>query len=306
MEGESEAMPDSMDVDEAAAMDPESPAETEVQPEAPEQGPPEFWNAEDKAAWDDVPAGLRPLLRKYEQQRVEFVNEKAREAAAIRAEARAEVERHAGVVDAAARWWAEAGPALQRAFASKWAEVDWKALAEKNPTEWARLNQQRLDEAAMLAEADRRGQADRQAAEQREAEALHQARTAEHAKLAARLPEYFATPDAAHRTYGELGRFLAAKGIPADRINAIYEAPIIELALNAWRFEQAQQHALRSAARAKEGPSARPTPTRIAPGPASRAGNRTNDAARQAAERFRQSGGSSLDDAAELIRLNDL
>ncbi|MBV8410225.1 MAG: hypothetical protein JOY64_21530, partial [Alphaproteobacteria bacterium] len=274
-----------------------------------EEPAPEFWSAEDKAAWDDVPAELRPVLKKYEQQRVEFVNEKAREAAAVREQARAEVARHAAMVAEAARWWGEAGPALQGAFADKWAQVDWRALADKNPSEWARLNQQRLDEAAMLAEAERRGQADRQAAEQRAAQELAEAREAEHQKLADKLPDFFGTQDAAAKTYDELGRFLLAKGIPVERINAVYEAPIIELALSALRFEQAQQHALRSAERAKQGQSARPTPTRIAPGPSfakASEGNRQGDAVRQASARFRQSGGSSLDDAAELIRLNDL
>ena len=243
------------------------------------------------------------------QQRVEFVNEKAREAAAVREQARAEVARHAAMVAEAARWWGEAGPALQGAFADKWAQVDWRALADKNPSEWARLNQQRLDEAAMLAEAERRGQADRQAAEQRAAQELAEVREAEHQKLADKLPDFFGTQDAAAKTYDELGRFLLAKGIPVERINAVYEAPIIELALSALRFEQAQQHALRSAERAKQGQSARPTPTRITPGPSvasAKEGNRQGDAVRQASARFRQSGGSSLDDAAELIRLNDL
>jgi hypothetical protein len=331
MEGESDKeLPESMDVDEAvAAMDedsdlpdrahlarPHEARETRAVQESDdsedvptEEAAPEFWSAEDKAAWNDVPAELRPLLRKYEQQRVEFVNQKAREAAEIREQARAEVERQAAIVDEAARWWAHAGPALQRAFADKWAQVNWNELAEKNPSEWAKLNQQRLDEAAMLAEAQRRGQADREAADKRAEQEFHRLRSAEHAKLTEKLPDFFGTPDAAHKTYDALGRFLSAKGIPAERINAIYEAPIIELALNAWRFEQAQQHALRSAERAKQGQSARPTPTRVAPGPSfARAseGNRQSDAARQVGERFRQSGGSSLNDAAELIRLSGL
>jgi hypothetical protein len=89
------------------------------------------------------------------------------------------------------------------------------------------------------------------------------------------------------------------------------------MALNAMRFEQAQQHVLRSsegkALSAKAGKTpGRPTPTRVAPGPASpapsqaRAGNRTSDAARQVGERFRKNGGNSIADAAELIRLNGL
>src|SRR5580765_5414745 len=102
MEGESESvvpetipesMPATMDVDEAVAAmedDPDLPVqENHDSEDVPADEPPAFWNAEDKAAWADVPASLRPLLRKYEQQRVEFVNQKAREAAEIREQARA-------------------------------------------------------------------------------------------------------------------------------------------------------------------------------------------------------------------------
>ena len=246
-------------------------------------------------------------MKKYEQQRVEFVNEKAREAAAMRAQAAAEIAQANTTADQSAAWWQQAGPALQRAFADKWSQVKWAELAEKDPKEWARLNQQRLNEAALLGEAQRRGQAELQAAQQRAQERFQHARNTEHARLAERLPDWFGTPDAAERTYRELGNFLFAKGIAPDRINAIYEAPIIELALNAWRFEQAQQAALRSSARAKEGNvAARPTPTRVAPGPATRTGNRESDAARQVGERFRRGGGASIADAAELIRLSGL
>jgi hypothetical protein len=316
-------LPQSVDVAEAMALMPDddaagddaaaaaAEAQSQPEPEAAEpeaaepeeEGPPAFWSAEDKAAWARVPAELRPVLRKYEQQRVEFVNARAREAAELREVARAEVERHAAVVDDAARWWAEATPALQRAFADKWAEVNWRELAEKNPNEWARLNQQRMDEAALLAEANRRGEADRQLSEARaEAQAV-EARRGEHAKLAERLPDWFGTPERAHRTYDAIGRFLFEKGIPAERINAVYEAPIVELALNAWRFEQAQQHAQRRGTRGREALPAHPAPTRVAPGPASSAmgmaGNRGGEAARQAGERFRRTG--DVGDAARLI-----
>jgi len=295
------------DAEAAAAAAPE--VETE---ESVDEAAPEFWSADDKQAWKTVPAELRPVLKKYEQQRVEFVNEKAREAAAVRAEAARQVDRANATADQSAAGWQQAGPALQRAFADKWSEVKWAELAETDPKQWARLNQQRLDEAAVLSQAQRRGEAEMQAAQQRAAERLQQARNTEHARLADRLPDWFGTSEAAEKTYRELGNFLFAKGIPAERINAIYEAPIIELALNAFRFEQAQQAALRSSTRAREGHvAARPTPTRVAPGPATsasqgRAGNRQGDAARQAGERFRKSGGDSIADAAELIRLSGL
>jgi hypothetical protein len=207
------------------------------------------------------------------------------------------------VVDQAAQWWQQAGPALQQAFADKWSQVNWTALAEKNPAEWARLNQIRMDEAAVLAEANRRGQQDVQAATARAEQAFQHAKHVEHAKLAQKLPDYFGAPETSQKTYDELGKFLLAKGIPADRINQIHEAPIIEMALNAMRFEQAQK---RASTVTTANTTARATPTRVAPGPASRAGNRTSDAARQVGERFRKNGGNSIADAAELIRLNGL
>ena len=281
--------------------EPEEVAEDEVPAEGSDA--PEFWSAEDKAAWNAVPPELRPVLKKYEQQRVEFVNEKAREAATIRARAAEEVQRANAVVDQAAQWWQQAGPALQQAFADKWSQVNWTALAEKNPAEWARLNQIRMDEAAVLAEANRRGQQDVQAAAARAEQAFQRAKHVEHAKLAHKLPDYFGAPETSQKTYDELGKFLLAKGIPADRINQIHEAPIIEMALNAMRFEQAQK---RASTVTTANTTARTTPTRVVPGPASRAGNRTSDAARQVGERFRKNGGNSIADAAELIRLNGL
>ena len=293
----------------------QQPEEGEAEQETAEaDGPPEFWSAEDKVAWQKIPAELRPLVKQYEQQRVQFVNEKAREAAAVREQVQREVKQLADTVDQAARWWAEAGPALQQAFASKWEKTNWAELAEKDPAQYVKLRTEAETEAGLLAEAHRRGQADIQAARQRAEQAFQQARQAEHAKVATRLPEYFGTPEKAARTYDELGKFLFAKGIPADRINQIHEAPIIELALAAMRFEQAQNKASTALA-GKTGQAAnttaRATPTRVAPGPApapsqARTGNRQSDAARQVGERFRRSGGSDIQAAAELIRLNGL
>jgi len=315
-EGDDATAEDGGEGDETA----EDAAGEEAEVTAEDAEPPEFWSADDKAAWESVPAELRPVLKKYEQQRVEFVNEKAREAAQVRTQAAQDVERANAVIAQAAQWWQETGPALQRAFADKWAQVDWKALAEKNPAEYARLDQERQKEATLLAEANRRQQEDTRAATERAAQAFEQAKHAENAKLAHKLPDYFGSPEKAQKTYNELSRFLFAKGIPAERIAQVHEAPIIELALNAMRFEQAQKKAspvLRSSegtvtqASSQTRPgaantTARATPTRVAPGPARRTGNQASEAARQVGERFRKNGGNSIADAAELIRLSGL
>jgi hypothetical protein len=214
-------------------------------------------------------------------------------------------EAAASLVEQSAAWWQQNGPAFRKAFVDKWAGVDWKALAEKDPAEVQRLIAERQQEETLLAEADRRGQADIAAARQQEEQKLQAARQAEHAKLAERLPDFFG-PERARQTYDELSRFLFAKGIPADRIAAIYEAPVIELALSAMRFENAQR-ALRS--RASGGGGRNPvktTPTRIDPGPGNTPGNRNGADLREVGERFRQSGGASIADAAELIRLSGL
>jgi hypothetical protein len=292
------------DEDAGEGEEPEEAAEDEAPAEGSDA--PEFWSAEDKATWNAVPAELRPVLKKYEQQRVEFVNEKAREAATVRARAAEEVQRANAVVDQAAQWWQQAGPALQQAFADKWSQVNWTALAEKNPAEWARLNQIRMDEQAVLAEANRRGQQDVQAATARAAQAFQHAKRAEHDKVAAKLPDHFGTPEKAAKTYDELGRFLFSKGIPADRINLIHEAPIIEMALSAMLYERAKTKASTVTNPGAANNTARATPTRVAPGPAHTTGNQASEAARQVGERFRKNGGNSIADAAELIRLNGL
>lgn len=325
--------PDSVDVQEAVALmaeteaeptleqnavaeSAEAPGEESVQdttaaPESDElervmvEDAPDYWSAEDKARWGEVPEDLRPVLRKYEQQRAAFLHEKTREAAKACDEAVQAAKAAGKVVEQAAAWWQQNGPAFRKAFADKWSGTDWKALAEKDPEGVQRLIQQRQEEEALLAEAERRGQAEMAAAEERAEQERQVARRAEHAKLAEKLPEFFG-PDRARQTYDALSRFLFEKGIPADRISQIYEAPVIELALAAMRWERAQ-NALRSRDRGEGGGiTAKTTPTRIAPGPAARLDNRASAAARQVGERFRQGGGASIADAAELIRLNGL
>lgn len=307
---EQELGADSSDTSEQEAVEagPEVPESEEQEPAIADEAP-DYWSPEDKARWSEVPEDMRPVLRKYEQQRAAFLHQKTREAAKARDEA-VKVSQAAGkLVEQAAAWWEQNGPAFRKAFADKWSGIDWKALAEKDPEGVQRLIQQRQEEEALLVEAERRGEADRAVAQQKAEQERLTAYRVEHAKLAEKLPEFFG-PDRAHQTYDALSRFLFEKGIPADRIAEIYEAPVIELALAAMRWERAQV-ALRNRERGEGGAApvrnpAKTTPTRIAPGPAARLDNRERAAVRQVGERFRQSGGASIADAAELIRLNGL
>jgi hypothetical protein len=322
-------MPESVDVEGAVALlgdvaaeDAEREPETDAEPapsddrdedqsEADSQtaeadGAPEFWSTDDKAMWRDVPEALRPVIAKYEQQRIAYVNEKAREAAQAREEAMHVAQNAAAAVDQSAAWWQQNGTAFHQAFADKWSHIDWNKLAEENPAEWTKLKQQRDNEAALLIEANRRGQAEIAAANLRAEAAFHEASRREHAKVAADMPEHFGTPEKAASTYRELGDYLTAQGVSVDRINAIHEATIIKLAMKAYLYDQAKKQVSATATRDAAGKiTAQQTPTRVQPGPAAKAtGNRSSEAARQVGERFRRSG--SVSDAAELIRLSGL
>jgi hypothetical protein len=282
--------------------------------EGSEGEPPEFWDDEDKKAWTSVPAELRPVLRKYEQQRLDFVAEKTQQATEERDEAMRVAQAANATVEQAADWWRKNGQAFHQAFVDRWSRVDWKGLAEKDPAEIGRLMQQRQVEETLLAEATRRGEADFAAAHARAEKELEEARRVEGTKLAAKLPEWFGTPQVAQRTWDDLRRYLFGKGIAADRINGVYEAPIVEIALNSMRLENAQALAQRvrqrhanpeGTARSGQRPVAA-APARVSPGPSNLPVDRAPDAVRQASERFRKSGGASIADAAELIRLSGL
>jgi hypothetical protein len=280
---------------------PDSAADPEPLPEAAD-GAPEFWSADDKASWEKVPTELRPVLRKYEQQRIAFANTKAEEAASKVKTAEDAVRQAIGLVEHGAAWWQQNGPAFHKAFADKWSSVDWNELAANNPAKWAELRQQRDNEAAMLVEANRRGQADRAVAQQRALAAFAETQRISHAQLAAKLPEHFGEKVAAG-TYQKLGAFLHSKGISVERINAIHEAPIIELALSAMRWEEAKKQASTVTTTTVQPTNRTPptTPRRVAPGPATAAGNQGGERARQAGERVRN--GRSVDDADEAAAL---
>jgi hypothetical protein len=275
---------------------PEEQAASEADGEAPT-----FWDADDKAAWATVPPALRPLIQKYEQKRVQFEQEKGREAAQARKEAAEEVQKVSAVIEEGAKWWQANQPQFFKAFGDKWAGVDWVKLAEEDPARCQQLRIQQEQEGKLLQEAHARGQRDIEATKQREQERFNQVRLAEHEKVAAKLPEYFGTREKADKTYKELSEYLLTKGVPANVIGNIHEAPIIEMALNSMRFEKARKQASSVAKPGAANTPAARTPLRVAPGPGSQPANRVGERQRQASERFRS--GRSIDSIEEAAAL---
>lgn len=290
--------------------------------EQPAADAPEFWSAEDKAAWKDVPEKLRPVLAKYEQARIEHVKGKEREAAEKVKTADGAAKQLHEVVAANAAWWQQAGPKLNGMFTDKWTTklkengvATWGELAEQNPGEWARLSQQFNDERAAVIEANQRGDADRKAAQAREADeqnARIQTQKAEaHQVMLKKYPKEFANVDEIYNK--KLGPYMVSQGIPVDRVNAISEAPILEIAYKAFLYDEGQKAKTQASAvlagkkpagTQPQTPTESATPTRVAPGPPARGANRQGEASRQVSERFRRTG--SIADGAELIRLNGL
>ena len=105
--------------------------------------------------------------------------------------------------------------------------------------------------------------------------------------LAEKYPKEFGDNKAAEQTYSALSDFLAKKGIPADRIAGIYEAPIVEIIRSAYKYEQLRAKASEVTKPAPQAASASTTPKRVVPGPAKGAGNPQNEAYRQAIGRLR-------------------
>lgn len=262
---------------------------------------PDFWAKEDKEFWKQVPPELKPILQKYEKQRIEFANQKAQEAAGERKKAMDEAAKAGSANEQYAKWWQENGPVFAKTFVDKWQGVDWDTLATENPAEWARLSQMRAKEHQLLTQAHSQAEAGRVAQETRVKQAHQEARVAEHGKLAAKYPKEFGTPEAAKKAYDALGNFLAKKGFAAERINNVYEAPLVEIVRMAYKYEQLQAKAKGITNPRQPAQSASTTPTRVVPG-ARQSANPQNDAQRQAVERLRSGAKLTQEEASEAFR----
>lgn len=280
----------------------EGEPQAEGEPEATDEyaEPPEFWTAERKGLWNkDLPLELRQAIHEHERESAKAINGKLMEAAEKTKAAETNLQKYTQERDQLAQWWQQTGPALHRAFASKWDGVDWVKMATDDPALYAQASAQRDAEAKILNDAQVHHQAEVAAANTRAQTALANAKSNEHRALAAKLPQYFGEGKA-QATYDEVGKYLMGLGIPAERVTAIYEAPVIETALKAMLYDKAQ--AALKAKPAAQPATATQTSRRVVPGARPPTGQPTqNDAARQAMKRLRETGHVSEDDASLLF-----
>jgi len=269
--------------------------ESEGEPEGeadPYAAAPEFWSAEKKALWEKITdPELRAAIHDHERQGATAVNKRLMEAAEETKQAKSQLEKFSAERDQLAAWWQNMGPQFAQAFSNKWDGYDWLKMASEDPALYTKLTAQRDAEAKMLQETQRRHEVEVQSANQRAQESFKQIRQAEHEKLAAKLPDFAA--DKAQATYDKLGSYLTKtyKFAP-ERINAMYEADVIEIAHKAMLYDEAQAK-LRAQPKASAA-TATQTPKRVTPGARSGQPNES-EAQRQAEKRLRT--GQNLSDA---------
>jgi hypothetical protein len=300
------ADPAAKEAEDSAASDPEADSDEEREEEAepdPHAKPPAFWSAERKALWDRITdPEARAAIHAHEKERVAATSRKIEEAALARKALEERVQQFGHERDELTQWLTEAGPRMAQAFQGRWGQYDWPKLATENPAEFVRLSAQRDAEFAAIQQAAQRHQQELQAARGRAAEIVARTREAEAEKLARQYPEHFGL-DTAGQTYDELGRYLAAQGVPQERIHNTFESSIVGVALKAMLYDKAQAALRTRNASAPVGPSttATQTPRRIAPGPGNRPGHPAGEAARQAEQRLRTGQALSDEDVATLF-----
>lgn len=301
------AEPAAEEVEDNAAADPTDPEEEEEREEEaepdPHAEPPAFWSADRKALWDRIAdPEARAAIHAHEKERVAATSRKIEEAALARKALEERVQQFGRERDELTQWLTEAAPRMAQTFQGRWGQYDWQKLAAENPAEFVRLSAQRDSEFAAIQQAAQRHQQELQAARGRAAQIMARTREAEAEKLARQYPEHFG-PDKAAQTYDELGRYLAAQGVPQERIHDTFESSIVGVALKAMLYDKAQAALRTRNASAAVGPptTATQTPRRIAPGPGNRPGHSAGEAARQAEQRLRTGQALSDEDVATLF-----
>lgn len=259
--------------------------------------PPEFWSKERKALWAKADPELRQAILDHDKEARSNHSKRIEEASLAKKKAEELSQQAIKDRDDLANWWQQTGPKLAQQFQDKWAQVDWQKLAAEDPARYTVLKQAREDEANVLGETIRKHEAEVQASTKRAALAHQEVRRSEHQKLAEKLPDYFGKPEVAQKTYDELATYLVDQGIPKDRIPAIYEAAVVEIALKALRFDKAQK-AAKTVAQPKPGETTQPVTVK----PAGKSNDGPQSSAeREAMKKLRSGGRVSREDASILF-----
>lgn len=252
--------------------------------------PPQFWNADAKARFRDLPRDLQEVVLSQEASRNAFTSKAAQEATETRKAAEAEKTRFGQL----AEQLTTLVPMAEKTFADRWANVDWVALTDQVGAEQAqKLKFQHDAEREQLASL-------KQAQAQTDKATFDEFVKREAAILPTLCPDLTDAKEGPARRQA-LGQYLVEAGIAPQALSGI-SAREMSIAWKAKQWDDAQ--AKIKAAAAKPKPAAVQTTPKTAaskPSTAVPAGNPTTMRI-QTLERKRS---LSIDEATELMNLKD-
>lgn len=223
----------------------EDPGEDETEAvEAEPVDAPQWWDADAKGKFGDLPPDVQAIVRAQEDKR-EAITQKAKQEAA---EARKQASQEAEGFRSLAERLSQTLPKAEQAFQSRWDGMTpqlWSELAQANPTEAFQLKLEYDTEMAELATV--------RATEQQATKIAQEAHFAEQRRiLSEKAPELAKDPESLR----ELGNYIVQSGIPPE---AISQATADELIIvnKARLWDLAQAKAEKTAAAPKPKP---PTP----------------------------------------------
>lgn len=241
---------------------------------------PNFWAAEAKARFAELPADLQQVVLQQEKTREGAVTKAQQDAAEARKKADAEFGNVSQVAQAMQQWL----PQAVETFKSRWEGIDWAKWAEQDPTAAFQGKLQHDAEIEQL----QRVQAAKQEADKAQRQRSTQAEEQQLKTLAPQL----ADPKDGPKHRQDLAEYLVKQGVPADQLSDI-SAVAASLAFKAMQYDRAQAGLKNAPPRMGATPQKPLRPSAAQPGPSSqRDSDRVNN-------RFAQT--RSIDDAIAVL-----
>lgn len=268
------------DLEEATAAEDDEGDDTEA--EDPPIQPPHSWDKEAKERFQKLDRETQEYLVNRENDRDRAVSQKLNEAAETRKaaeEASSKLAQYAQAFD-------QVLTQAQQRFADKWANTDWRRLADENPADYVRAQE--------AFKADQQALAQTQQAQQAAEMQAHQRFLQQEGERLKEVAPDLVDPEKGGERKRELVKFLTEKGVDAEALRWA-RASELALAYDAMRWRQAQAEA----AKPKQPVEKKAAPKSVRPGAEAKTKPRKAQVRESAMKRLGQTG--SVDDAAAAI-----
>lgn len=261
------------------------PEEPEAEAEQEEEGepidPPQFWTAEDKALFAEMPRALQERVRAREDARNVAVNDAFQKASTAQKAAQAETQQLAQQRERLDRLASEAETQFKQAG---WENVDWSAWAQQDPVA---AFQGRLAYDAQMSQVQQL-----KSAQQEAQSAAFKAYVAEERQNLVRVAPELANDRTKMQSVAD---YLLQQGYPAEAIHGASARDLVT-AWKAMRFDQATSPTTQPKPKPK---AAKPAAKPVKPAASAAAVSQKQVATQAASTKFGRSG--SVDDAVAFL-----